>query len=63
MQNDDRGAGRAFEPLGLDENGGAFLPRDIKRDFIWYSSKDHDGRDELWKRIAGLTGLSDATIS
>ena len=35
---------------------------DIKRDFIWYSSKDHDGRDELWKRIAGLTGLSDAAV-
>jgi GTP-binding protein EngB required for normal cell division len=35
---------------------------DIKRDFIWYSSKEHDGRDELWKRIAGLTGLSDAAV-
>lgn len=33
---------------------------DVKRDFIWYSSKDHDGRDELWRRIAGLTGLTDA---
>ena len=35
---------------------------DIKRDFIWYSAKEHDGRDELWKRIAGFTGLSDAPV-
>ena len=32
---------------------------DMKRDFIWYSSKDHDGRDDLWRRILGLTGLAD----
>ena len=28
----------------------------VESDFIWYSSKSHVGREQLWKRIAGFTG-------